>query len=145
MKTSLTALVAGVLFSVGLGLGGMTDPSKVQGFLDVTGDWNPSLMFVMGGALGTHALLRRFIVRRPAPVLAPAFLTPPKGKPDRRLFLGATLFGIGWGLGGYCPGPAFTSIASGATATLMFVAAMLGGMLLFHLWERRLSRSPAGG
>ncbi len=86
----------------------------------------------MGGALGTLALLRRFIVRRPAPVLAPAFLTPAKEKPDVRL--GATLFGVGWGLGGFCPD----------RIDLTFVAAMLGGMFLFHVWERRLSTSLAG-
>jgi uncharacterized membrane protein YedE/YeeE len=113
----------------------MTDPARVRAFLDVTGKWDASLAFVMAGALGTHALLRRFIVRHPKPVLAAAFPTASHTKVDRRLLVGAALFGAGWGLSGYCPGPALTSLASGASTALTFVAAMLGGMLLFRLWE----------
>lgn len=136
MKTSLSALLAGLLFSLGLGLGGMTDPTRVRAFLDVTGNWDASLAFVMAGALGTHALSRRFIVRRSKPVLAAAFPTASHAKVDRRLLVGAALFGAGWGLSGYCPGPALTSLASGASTALTFVASMFGGMLVFRLWER---------
>ena len=136
MKTALVAALAGLLFSLGLGLGGMTDPAKVMGFLDVTGAWDARLLFVMAGAVGTHALLRYLILRRRrVPVLAQAFPAVGKARPDARLVAGSALFGIGWGLSGYCPGPAFTSLASGAGTVLLFVAAMLGGMWLFQLWE----------
>lgn len=139
----VSALVAGLVFSIGLGLAGMTDPAKVIGFLDVTGDWNPSLMFVMGGAMGTHALLRWAILRRrERPVLAPAFPKLGQSKVDRRLLGGAALFGAGWGLAGYCPGPALTAIGNGTPTVLLFVAAMMGGMLLFRLVERRTSLPP---
>ena len=146
MKSALMAGLAGILFSLGLGLGGMTDPSKVVGFLDVAGDWQPGLAFVMAGAMGTYALLRRLILRRRArPLLAPAFPALGNARPDARLVTGAALFGAGWGLAGYCPGPAFTSVGAGGSTVLLFVAAMVGGMLLFQLWERRPvpARAPA--
>ena len=143
MKAALAAGLAGILFSLGLGLGGMTDPAKVLGFLDVAGAWDASLLFVMAGAMGTYTLLRLLILRsRQRPVLAPAFPELGKARPDARLVAGAALFGVGWGLAGYCPGPAFTSVASGAGTVLLFVAAMVGGMLLFQLWEKRLAHLP---
>lgn len=143
-KSILAALVAGLVFALGLGLGGMTDPSKVRAFLDVTGAWNPSLLFVMGGAMGTHALLRWVILRRrERPVLAPAFPKPSHSKVDGRLVAGAALFGAGWGIAGYCPGPALTAIGSGTPTVLLFVAAMMGGMVLFRLLERRPAPVPA--
>lgn len=135
MKAVLMAGLAGVLFAVGLGIGGMTDPARVIGFLDVTGAWDPSLLFVMAGGLGTHALLRRLIVKRPRPVLAPAFPTWSQTRVDRRLVGGAALFGIGWGLSGYCPGPALVSLATGTSTVLLFVVAMLAGMGAFRGWE----------
>lgn len=144
MKSVVTAGIAGLIFALGLGLGGMTDPSKVVNFLDVAGAWDPSLAFVMVGAMGTYALARRLIMRRERPLCAPSF--PALGKPriDGRLLTGAALFGIGWGLAGYCPGPAFTSLASGARTTGLFVLAMVGGMLLFQLWENvRAAATPA--
>nr|WP_304503103.1 MULTISPECIES: DUF6691 family protein [Myxococcaceae] len=120
----------------------MTDPARVRGFLDVTGAWDPSLAFVMGGALGTHALLRRLILRtRARPLLAPAFPDLSHTRVDARLLGGAAIFGVGWGLVGYCPGPAFTALATGAPVALLFVGAMLAGMLLFRLWERRSARA----
>jgi uncharacterized membrane protein YedE/YeeE len=138
VKPLLTAFGAGLLFALGLGVGGMTSPAKVRAFLDVTGDWDASLLFVMAGALGTHALLRRLIVRaRTRPVLAPAFPDASSARVDARLLAGAAVFGVGWGLVGYCPGPAFTALATGSPVTWAFVAAMLAGMLLFRLWERR--------
>ena len=145
MKAALMAGIAGLLFSLGLGLGGMTDPAKVLGFLDVAGAWDPSLAFVMAGAMGTYTVLRQLIVRRlRAPVLAPAFPALGKARPDARLVTGSALFGIGWGLAGYCPGPAFTSVGSGTFTVLLFVVAMIGGMLLFQLWESaRGARAPA--
>ena len=135
MKPVVTAGASGLLFAIGLALAGMTEPSKVIGFLDVTGQWDPTLAFVMGGAMGTYAVLRRLIQRREKPLLAASF--PMSGKPgmDRRLVVGSALFGIGWGVAGYCPGPGIVSVVAGSTA-LVFVLAMGAGMLLFRLWER---------
>ncbi|NVJ28729.1 YeeE/YedE family protein, partial [Myxococcus sp. AM011] len=118
--------------------GGMTDPAKVVGFLDVAGRWDPSLAFVMAGALGTYALLRPFILRRTKPVLAERFPPPPQASVDGRLIGGAALFGIGWGMSGYCPGPALVSLPVGGTPVLLFVGAMLVGMALF----RGIMRQP---
>jgi uncharacterized protein len=141
MNTLITAGAAGLLFALGLGLGGMTDPAKVQGFLDFTGAWDPSLAFVMGGALAIHAPLAWLIRRRQKPVLAPAFPSPPTTQVDKRLVTGSALFGVGWGLAGYCPGPALASIASGGGMVALFVLSMFAGMWLFGWWER--SRAPA--
>jgi uncharacterized membrane protein YedE/YeeE len=145
MKAVLMAGLAGLLFAVGLGIGGMTDPARVMGFLDVTGAWDPSLLFLMAGAVGTHAALRRLILRRPQPVLSPVFPTPAQTQVDRRLVGGAALFGIGWGLAGYCPGPALVSLAKGAPTVLLFVAAMLAGMGIFRGWESAVTRRKSPG
>ena len=145
MKAIVSAGAAGLLFALGLGLGGMTDPARVVGFLDFTGAWVPSLAFVMGGALGTHALLRRLILRRRAPVLAPAFPVTTNSRLDARLVGGSALFGVGWGLAGYCPGPAFTQLASGSGTLLLFVAAMVAGMGLFELWARTRRTARGSG
>lgn len=144
MKTVLMAGLTGVLFALGLGIGGMTDPAKVVGFLDFSGAWDPSLAFVMGGAVGTHALLRRLISRRPKPVFAPAFPDLSKSQIDAKLVGGAALFGIGWGMAGYCPGPALVSAAKGTPTVLLFVAAMLAGMGLFRVWESLRSAKQPG-
>jgi hypothetical protein len=140
MSALWSAGVAGLLFALGLGLGGMTDPARVQGFLDFTGAWDPTLAFVMGGALAVHAPLSWLIRRRRAPVLAPAFPSLSASQVDRRLLSGAALFGGGWGLAGYCPGPALASLATGTGPVLLFVLSMFGGMWLFGWWER--SRAP---
>jgi uncharacterized membrane protein YedE/YeeE len=132
VKSKLAALAAGALFAVGLGVSGMTQPAKVQGFLDVTGAWDASLAFVMVGAVGVHAVLRRLIARRPAPLLAPAFVLAPPRRVDGRLLAGSALFGIGWGLGGYCPGPGFVSAGGLSLEAVLFVAAMTGGILIFR-------------
>jgi len=131
VKSILVAFSTGLLFSLGLGLGGMTDPARVIGFLDFAGAWDPSLAFVMGGAVGTFALARLLILRRARPLLGKEFACPPTGGIDRRVVVGSLLFGAGWGLAGYCPGPAFASVASGALETLLFVGAMVFGMLLY--------------
>ena len=125
---NVTAFFAGMLFAIGLGIGGMTQPERVVGFLDVAGRWDPSLAFVMVGAVGVYGILFRLIRRRARPVLSPAFSIPSRRTIDRRLVAGAALFGIGWGLGGYCPGPGIVSLATGAPAVLVFVTAMLTGM-----------------
>lgn len=124
------ALGAGVLFGVGLGVSGMTRPEKVLGFLDVTGDWDPTLLCVMGGAVAAHVWAYRAIRGRAAPPLAERYFVPASSPIDARLGLGAVLFGVGWGLGGYCPGPAIVSLATGSARVLVFVAAMLAGMWL---------------
>lgn len=132
MKQVVTAGIAGLLFALGLGLGGMTDPAKVVGFLDVAGAWDPSLAFVMAGALGAYALARRLILRRAAPVLADAFPEAPSASVDGRLVAGAVLFGVGWGLSGYCPGPALVALPVGGLTVALFVVGMVAGMGMFR-------------
>lgn len=139
MRPSLSAFLSGLIFSVGLGLAGMTDPANVLGFLDIAGDWDYRLAFVMGGAIAVHAALRPLIHQRERPLFAAKFPTFSTSKLDPRLLAGAALFGVGWGLGGYCPGPALTSLASGASQVLVFVPAMFAGMYLAHLLQARRS------
>ena len=130
MKGALLAGLSGALFAVGLGVGGLSDPARVLGFLDFAGSWDPTLAFVMAGAVGGHTLLRRLILRRARPVAAPAFPVFERAAVDARLVAGAALFGVGWGLAGYCPGPALVSVSTGAGGVIAFVAAMALGMLL---------------
>jgi uncharacterized membrane protein YedE/YeeE len=124
----LTAGLSGLLFAFGLALGGMTDAGNVVGFLDVAGDWRPGLAFVMAGALAVFSVGRLVVLRRGKPMYAARFPLTRTGL-DRPLVLGSALFGLGWGLAGYCPGPALVSLASSGDAAL-FVAAMLGGLWL---------------
>jgi uncharacterized membrane protein YedE/YeeE len=124
----IAAFVAGALFAVGLGVGGMTQPARVLAFLDVAGSWDPSLAFVMAGAVGVYAAAFRLIRRRQRPVLSDAFAIPATRDVDVRLLAGAALFGIGWGLAGYCPGPGIVSLVTGRAEVLVFVIAMLAGM-----------------
>lgn len=138
----LVALAAGALFSVGLALAGMTQPAKVVAFLDVAGSWDPSLALVMIGAIAIYAVAHRLAQRRSKPLLSARFELPTRRDIDPKLVLGAALFGVGWGLSGYCPGPALTSLATGALTPLLFVAAMATGMLLFELTQR-LRAQPA--
>jgi uncharacterized membrane protein YedE/YeeE len=136
----LGAFLAGTLFALGLGVAGMTRPGKVVAFLDVAGAWDPSLAFVMAGAIATHALLLRRVLRRGAPLLGGAFALPTRRDLDGRLLGGAMLFGVGWGLAGYCPGPAVTALAAGRGEPVLFVAAMLAGMTL-HRAVARMGRA----
>ena len=131
MKSAqLASFGAGLLFAVGLGLGGMTDPARILAFLDVFGRWDPSLALVMGGAVAVHGVLYALVRRRSAPLLAPRFYLPTRGDVTAPLVGGAALFGVGWGLAGYCPGPAVVSLASGALPPLVFTASMLVGFAL---------------
>lgn len=130
MKANIAALASGLLFGVGLVLSGMTQPSKVQGFLDVTGSWDPSLMFVMAGGIGVHFILHRLVTKRAHPLFDKRFHLPTRKDIDGKLVLGAALFGVGWGLGGYCPGPGLVSLGSGGLSGLVFVATMVAGFLL---------------
>lgn len=127
----VVALLAGALFGFGLSLSGMVDPARVIGFLDVTsGHWDPSLMFVLGGALAVAVagvMLQRRLTR---PVLDEAFHVPARGVIDRRLLIGSAMFGVGWGLAGFCPGPAVAALSLGLLPVFVFVAAMVAGMLL---------------
>jgi uncharacterized protein len=124
------ALGAGLLFGVGLCVSGMTRPEKVLGFLDVTGgNWDATLLFVMGGAVAVHFFAYRW-ARGRSPLLGERFSVPAGTPIDARLCVGALLFGVGWGLGGYCPGPSIVSLASGGLPVLVFVASMLAGMWL---------------
>jgi uncharacterized membrane protein YedE/YeeE len=131
---------SGALFAIGLAVSGMTDPAKVIGFLDVTGDWNPSLAFVMVGAIAVHALLFRLVSRRQAPLFDSAFHEPPTRQVDGKLVAGATLFGVGWGIAGFCPGPGLASL--GSVPGAVFVASMALGFLL-HKWLLAPRRAPS--
>ncbi len=131
MLRMLVNLFAGALFGLGLAVSGMVDPAKVIGFLDVTGDWDPTLAFVMGGALLVSIPAFRLIFKRRRPVLADDFELPTKKDVDARLLGGSALFGVGWGLSGFCPGPAVTALATGLTPVFAFVVAMIAGMAIY--------------
>jgi uncharacterized membrane protein YedE/YeeE len=133
MKRTISALLAGGLFGVGLVIAGMTQPAKVVGFLDFFGDWDPSLAFVMGGAMVVYIVGFRLVVRRGRPLLDAQLHLPTRRDIDLPLIAGATLFGAGWGLAGYCPGPGFVSLGSWATNAIIFVVAMIVGMALHQL------------
>lgn len=132
MKDASLAALAGTLFGAGLTVSGMTRPEKVLGFLDVTGAWDASLAFVMIGAIGVHGVAYRLVRRRRAPLFAGSFHLPVKKELDAKLLMGAGIFGIGWGLGGFCPGPALVSAGALAPQAVGFVLAMTLGMLLQH-------------
>lgn len=125
----LVAFVSGALFAVGLAVSGMTVPANIVGFLDLA-RWQPALIFVMVGAIAVYAIAFRLIVRRPAPLFGPRFEVPNRRDLSADLVLGAAAFGIGWGLAGYCGGPAIASLAVGHLDVLVFVGAMVGGMAL---------------
>ncbi|MEO7326812.1 MAG: DUF6691 family protein [Dokdonella sp.] len=127
---NLIALIAGLLFGLGLSLGGMTQPAVVLGFLDIFGHWDPRLAFVMAGAVLTTAIGYRWVLGRKRPWLESSFRLPTATRVDARLIGGAALFGIGWGIAGYCPGPALASLGAGAPSLLAFVAAMVAGWWL---------------
>lgn len=132
----LTSFIVGLIFAAGLGIGGMTQPAKVVNFLDLFGGWDPSLIFVMIGALIVHSILYRLIRKRKSPLLAEQFHIPNRRDINRDLALGAIIFGTGWGLAGFCPAPAITSIASMQLGPIVFVVSMLSGMMIFHLTDK---------
>lgn len=131
------ALAAGLLFGLGLGFSQMIDPQRVIGFLDIFGTWDPTLAFVMGGAVLVTVISFRWILRRPAPLLDRKFFVPTHQNIDRPLVLGAVLFGVGWGLGGYCPGPAIAALGLGSANPILFIAAMIAGSLAHQALTRR--------
>jgi len=130
------ALVAGLLFGVGLAMSGMTDPQRVLGFLDIFGDFDPALLFVLGGAVAVTAIAFQFVLRRQAPVLADTFQISQLRGVDRQLLGGAALFGIGWGIAGYCPGPALAGLGVLSREALWFVPAMVAGTLIHRAIAR---------
>jgi len=127
---NLWAFAAGALFGTGLLLSGMTRPSKIIGFLDIAGAWDGSLALVMVGAIAVHLVASRRILRRSAPLFDRRFHLPDRRDIDERLIAGAIIFGVGWGIAGYCPGPGLVGAAAGALPALVFVAAMIAGMLV---------------
>lgn len=133
MRASAPALIAGIIFGAGLALSDMVNPARVQAFLDVAGDWDPTLLFVMGAAILPSALAYLIRLRMVRPLLATQFLVPENRAIDRQLILGAVLFGIGWGLVGFCPGPAIAALMLGGWQAWIFVSAMLAGMLAHRL------------
>ena len=138
--SKLVALLSGLLFGLGLIAGGMTDPQKVKAFLDLFGAWDPSLAFVMAGAIAVAFFAFRAARKRPASWSGAPIDLPISNAIDARLLFGGVLFGIGWGVAGYCPGPAVVAAGSGSIAAIGFVAAMLAGMALH---DRVLARRPA--
>ena len=134
MNRILAGALCGVLFGVGLAMAQMIDPNKVLAFLDLAGAWDPSLVLVMGGGAGVTALLFPWVLHRSRPRLDSRFHLPAKRQVDGQLLSGAALFGIGWGLAGYCPGPALVALTLGTAEPWLFVAAMIAGSLACKVW-----------
>jgi uncharacterized membrane protein YedE/YeeE len=133
----VSSLAAGVVFGLGLAVSQMVNPAKVIGFLDVAGKWDPTLLFVMGGALLVTMPAFRWVVKRPYPLFAAGFVLPTKKDIEPRLVIGAALFGVGWGLAGFCPGPAVTALVTLGLPVLVFFVAMLAGSFAYYRWENR--------
>ena len=141
--SAVASLVCGLLFGFGLQLSGMTDPIKVLGFLDVLGRWDPTLAFVMAGALAVSVVGFAQARRRAAPMLAAQYQWPTRTDVDRPLVIGSMLFGVGWGLAGLCPGPALVNLATLSRNVLVFAIAMVAGMIAKDLWERHAPSATA--
>ena len=138
----LSALASGLIFGLGISASGMLDPARVRGFLDVTGAWDPSLAFVLGGAVIMATIGYRLSLLSGRPLLDDRFRLPTKARIDPPLILGSAIFGIGWGLAGFCPGPAVASLSLGLAPTILFVVAMLIGMVIH---DRLVAPSRSGG
>ena len=135
-KHLVSALLVGLIFGIGLILGGMTNPAKVIGFLDLLGNWDPSLALVMGGAVAVGLITFKIAGGRPTSLIGEPMRIPTNNDIDRRLLIGSLVFGAGWGLAGFCPGPALVAFGSGSLKATVFVAAMVAGMGLFEIIER---------
>ncbi len=145
MKVKIGAFLGGAMFGLGLAVSGMTQPAKIVGFFDYFGSWDPSLAFVMLGALLVYTPIYRWAIRTwQHPIWAPTFTLPTRKDIDARLVIGSAIFGVGWALGGYCPGPAFTSVGAGSTEALTFGASMLVGVAIYQL-VMRAREGRAGG
>jgi len=143
--SNILTFLMGTLFSIGLSLSGMTIPSKVTGFLDFTGNWDPSLVMVMVGAVTVYFILARFTLRRDTPLFASKFALPTRVDIDGRLVAGAALFGAGWGLVGFCPGPALASLTTLNPSVWIFVVSMTMGMYVYGTLDTRFRSEPDGG
>lgn len=148
MKQLATAVVSGLVFGLGLAVSGMVNPAKITGFLDIAGNWDPSLAIVLAAATGVTVVAFHFVLKRERPLLDGDFHLPTRTDVDFMLVLGAGMFGIGWGIVGFCPGPAYTTLLMGRWETWVFFAAMIGGMAAFRFGRiavsgRRNSRAPA--
>lgn len=141
----VVALVSGALFGAGLALAGMTRPEKVIGFLNFFRRWDPSLIFVMASAIAVHATAWRLIKGRASPLLGGRFMVPTRRDLDARLLVGAAIFGVGWGLGGFCPGPGIASLVTSAPSVMLFVVAMLAGSYAAARVEPVIERALARG
>ncbi|GAB4407035.1 MAG: YeeE/YedE family protein [Bacteriovoracaceae bacterium] len=137
-KEFITAIIASILFGAGLEMSFMTNPKKVIGFLNITNLWDPSLMFVMIGAILVNAILFQFIKRRQSPLFAAKFQLPTLTKTDKKLIIGSALFGIGWGIGGFCPGPAVASMMRLQPEIFLVVGSMLTGMWVYKIIEPKI-------
>ena len=144
MKRNVGGLIAGLLFGAGLSISGMINPGKVIGFLDVAGNWDPSLALVMAGAVAVAAPGYRMVLRRKKPLFEPGFLLPNRKDIDLPLLIGAGFFGVGWGIAGYCPGPALAGLAFGHEQTIAFVAAMVVGMIAARVTGGVIGRFKLG-
>lgn len=136
-RVMTAAALAGLLFGAGLAVSGMVNPAKVLGFLDVAGRWDPSLALVLAAAVGVNLAGYRLVLRRSGPLLGGRFMLPSARDLDTPLIAGAALFGVGWGLVGYCPGPALAALSSGSAKVAVFVLAMIAGSLLARWWSTR--------
>lgn len=140
MSVTWVSAACGVVFALGLGLSGMTDPRRVIGFLDVRGPWDPTLAFVMLGAIGVHLAFARLAVRTRRTIHGHEIALPARTRIDGRLLAGAAVFGIGWGIAGYCPGPAIVALAGGSGTAMVFVVSLLLGTFAFVRFDARRNR-----
>ncbi len=148
MKRVAVAVISGLVFGLGLSISGMVNPAKILGFLDIAGNWDPSLGIVLAAAVGTTVLIFRLVLKRDTPLLDNQFHLPARTDVDSMLVLGAAIFGVGWGISGFCPGPAYTTLLQGRWETWIFFAAMIAGMASFRFGSafvagRRDRRAPA--
>lgn len=137
MNLKFVTILLGFFFALGLGISQMTRPQKILAFLDVLGDWDPSLLLVMVAAIGVYNPLQKYILKKPAPRFGEKFTLPKLKEVDPTLIIGSALFGIGWGMVGLCPGPSITALASGVPQTFVFFAGMLIGMLAYIRFQKR--------
>ena len=135
--TLIISFLLGSMFSIGLAISGMMNPEKVIGFLDFFGAWDPALIFVMGGGVTLNFVLFKFILKRKNPILTPVFSLPSNNKIDKRLIIGAALFGIGWGIGGVCPGPGISNLFLFNPKVIVFLIFLILGMVLFNLFNKK--------
>ncbi|MBF2037119.1 MAG: YeeE/YedE family protein [Leptolyngbyaceae cyanobacterium T60_A2020_046] len=144
-KQQVVALISGLIFGFGLGVSQMIDRDRVIGFLDVAGHWDPTLAFVMGGAVAVTLITFRVVLRQPRPLLASRFFLPTRNDIDRPLLIGAAIFGIGWGIAGYCPGPGLTALVLGLANPIIFVVAMIAGSLSWKAISDRAEKRQREG